>query len=116
MNVSTEVLNQLSAYLSGTLSLQSLREWEVALFLRRDELADEDHKFLMVFERHFAELLLGLPESVFKQMLRSLAEPSMVVVQVTVQRARLLLNDSSTSHYPSEFPRLLNNVPELSPA
>jgi hypothetical protein len=116
MNVSTEVLNQLSVYLSGKLSLQSLREWEVALFLRRRELAEDDQKFLMAFERHFAELSLGLPEDVFNRMLRSLVEPSMVVVQVMVRPAELLLNDTSTTHYPSEFPRLLPNIPELSPA
>jgi hypothetical protein len=116
MNVSTEVLNELARYLTGELSLQSLRDWEVALFLRRHELGEDDKKFVMAFERHFAELALGLPEDVFKRMLRSLAEPPMVVVQASEQRAQLLVNDSSTSHYPSEFPLLLSNIPELSPA
>jgi hypothetical protein len=114
MNVSTEVLNKLSSYLSGELPLRLLREWEVSLFLRRLELAEDDQKFLMAFERHFAELSLGLPEPVFKRMLRSLAEPPMVMVQVSLQPAELLLVDTSTSHYPSEFPRILQNVPELS--
>jgi len=115
MNVSTEVLNNLSLYLRGSMSLRDLRSWEVELFLRRDELEEDDRKFLMAFERHFAELSLGLPEPVFKRMLRTLTEPRMVVVQVSEQSAQLLVNDTYTSHYPSEFPRLLHNVAELTP-
>ena len=95
MNVGTEVLNNLFLYLTGELPLSSLREWEVALFLRRHELSEDDRRFVMAFERHFAELALGLPEDEFKRMLRSLAEPPTVFVQVSELRAWLLAEESN---------------------
>lgn len=117
MNVSLDVLTHLGLYLSGKLSLQSLREWEVGLFVRRRELDANDQKFLLAFERHFAELSVGLPENEFKRMLRSLAQPPMIEVQVSPPQPSLLLSTSGTSYYPPTSPGLyLRNVPELSPA
>ncbi len=85
MNVSTEVRSTVLQYVQGTMTLESLRDWQVKQFLHRYRLDLEDQKFLAEFEGRYSELLAGLPVEVFKEMLSALVDQRTTLSHPTPQ-------------------------------
>jgi hypothetical protein len=87
------------------------------MFMKRHELEHDDQRFLFTFERHYGELELGLPESVFKRLLVSSVMP-VVFVEANREEASILYSTTSTNaYYPQSEPATCpRNIGEPLPA